>query len=53
MFGFVPNLGKLLANAPATLASYVDAQKYLSSIGTLSSEENNIVQMTIAIENQC
>ena len=53
VFGFVPNLGKLLANAPATLVSYVDTQKYLDTIGTLSSEENNIVQMTIAIENQC
>ncbi|WP_299894307.1 hypothetical protein [uncultured Aquimarina sp.] len=52
-FNTVPNLGRLLESAPATLLSYVDTQNYLAEFGTLSPEENNIVQMTIAVENAC
>ncbi len=52
-FGFVPNLAKVMANSPALARSYVDLQKNLKEIGTLSQTEINIVQMTIAVENKC
>lgn len=52
-FGFVPNLGKVLSVAPAALRSYWLTQLQLQQYGVLTPEEQNIVQMTIAVENQC
>ena len=53
IFGFVPNLGKLLSGSDAALLSYTHMQWHLAKLGTLSPEEDNIVQLTIAIENEC
>ena len=52
-FQFVPNLGKVLSASPAALRTYWQGQKNLQEIGLLNMEENNIVQMTIAVENEC
>ena len=52
-FGFIPNLTKLLSGSEATLLSYIHAQWNLDKIGSLSPEENNIVQLSIAVENEC
>lgn len=52
-FQFVPNLAKVMSEAPALLRSYFQVQNNLMQAGTLSPEENNIVQMSIAVENQC
>lgn len=53
IFQFVPNLGKLLSNSDAALLSYTHMQWHLQKLGTLTPEEDNIVQLTIAIENEC
>ncbi|GGI58439.1 hypothetical protein GCM10011444_27480 [Winogradskyella haliclonae] len=53
IFQFVPNLGKLLSNSDAALLSYTHMQWHLEKLGNLTPEENNIVQLTIAIENEC
>ncbi|WP_299534614.1 hypothetical protein [Ulvibacterium sp.] len=52
-FGFVPNLTKVLSAAPAALRSYWLSQIQLTQYGLLTPEEHNIVQMSIAVENQC
>lgn len=52
-FGFVPNLAKVMANSPALLHTYKDAQANLQKYGKLSPAELNVVQMTIAVENKC
>ncbi|MEL7002395.1 MAG: carboxymuconolactone decarboxylase family protein [Bacteroidota bacterium] len=52
-FGFIPNLTRLLSGSDATLLSYIHAQWHLDKIGSLSPAENNIVQLSIAVENEC
>ncbi len=52
-FGFVTNLAKVQSAAPAVLRAYWLTQKALMEYGVLTSEEHNIIQMTIAVENQC
>ena len=52
-FQFVPNLSRVMSEAPALLRSYWQTQLNLMQIGTLTPEENNVVQMSIAVENKC
>ncbi len=52
-FRFVPNLSRVMSEAPALLRSYWQTQLNLLQIGTLTPEENNVVQMSIAVENKC
>ena len=52
-FGFVPNLTKVMAGSPALLNSYIGTQKNLKAMAKLNQAEINIVQMSIAVENQC
>ena len=52
-FQFVPNLSRVMSEAPALLRSYWQTQLNLMQMGTLTPEENNIVQMSIAVENKC
>lgn len=52
-FGFVPNLTKVLSAAPAALRSYWLTQMQLAQYGTLTPEEHNIIQMSVAVENRC
>ena len=52
-FGFIPNLGKVMANSPALHRSYYDVQNNLKAHGKLSQAEINVVQMSIAVENKC
>lgn len=52
-FGFVPNLQKVMAGSPALLRSYVDTQKRIKESARLSPAEVNVVQMAIAVENEC
>lgn len=52
-FQFVPNLARVMSEAPALLQSYWQTQLNLMEVGTLTPEENNIVQMSIAVENKC
>ena len=52
-FKFVPNLARVMSEAPALLRSYWRTQLHLMELGTLSPEENNIVQMAVAVENKC
>ena len=52
-FQFVPNLAKVMSASPATLRSYWHSQLYLQQYGKLSPEESNIVQLSIAVENEC
>lgn len=52
-FQFIPNLGKLLSGSEATLLSYMHMQWHLDKKGSLTPEENNIVQLTVAVENEC
>lgn len=52
-FGFVPNLAKVMAGSPALLNGYFNLQNQLRDHGKLSQAEINIVQMSIAVENQC
>ncbi|MEM9069174.1 MAG: carboxymuconolactone decarboxylase family protein [Myxococcota bacterium] len=52
-FQMVPNLSAVLAEAPALLKSYWQTQLNLVAMGSLSSQENNIVQMSVAHANRC
>lgn len=52
-FNFVPHLVGIMADSPALVRSYWQLQTNLMAYGTLSPPENNIVQMSIAVENQC
>ncbi len=52
-FQFVPNLGGVMAESPALVQSYYQVQSNLQTIGSLTPPENNIVQMSIAMENEC
>lgn len=52
-FGFVGNLTGVMADSPALANSYYLLQLNLQRIGTLSPPEDNIVQMSIAMENEC
>ncbi|MEM1320473.1 MAG: hypothetical protein AAGG75_09460 [Bacteroidota bacterium] len=52
-FQFVPNLAKVMSASPALLRSYWQTQMNLQQMGLLRPEEHNIIQMTIAVENQC
>ncbi len=52
-FQMVPNLAGVMAEAPALSRSYWELQKNLRTYGLLTPAENNIVQMGIALENEC
>ncbi|MGH1340126.1 MAG: carboxymuconolactone decarboxylase family protein [Nannocystales bacterium] len=52
-FGFVSNLTAVMAESPALLNSYYILQRNLQSVGSLTPPEDNIVQMSIAMENEC
>lgn len=52
-FQMVPNLAAILAESPALLVSYWQAQLNLLQHSKLTPQENNIVQTTVAHENQC
>ena len=52
-FGFVPNLAGVMSGSPALLTSYLGLQENLEKMGTLSSAEVNVIQLTIAVENEC
>ncbi len=52
-FGFVSNLASVMAESPALANSYYLLQLNLQRIGSLSPPEDNIVQMSIAMENEC
>ncbi len=52
-FGMVPNLAGVLAESPALLQSYWGLQINLTEHSTLSSQETNIVQMSVAHANAC
>ena len=52
-FSMVPLLAGVLAEAPALLNSYWRTQTTLLSQATLSPQEINIVQTTVAHENEC
>ncbi|OJJ16205.1 hypothetical protein BKI52_36025 [marine bacterium AO1-C] len=52
-YKFVPNLSRVMSEAPALLRSYWQTQLNLMQMGTLTPEENNVVQMSIAVENKC
>ncbi len=50
---FVPNLGGIMAESPVLVNSYLALQNNLQEYGSLTPPENNIVQMSIAMENEC
>jgi len=50
---FVPNLGGVMAESPVLMNSYLALQQNLQAYGALTPPENNIVQMSIAMENEC
>ncbi len=50
---FVPNLGGVMAESPVLINSYLALQNNLQEYGSLTPPENNIVQMSIAMENEC
>ncbi len=50
---FIPNLSGVMAEAPALAHSYYQLQQNLQNFGSLTPPENNIVQMSIAMENTC
>jgi uncharacterized peroxidase-related enzyme len=52
-FGMVPHLAGVLAESPALLLSYWQTQLNLMAHSTLSRQEVNIVQMTVAHANRC
>ncbi|MEL6712674.1 MAG: carboxymuconolactone decarboxylase family protein [Planctomycetota bacterium] len=52
-FQFVPNLPAIMAESPALSRSYWQVQKNLQEHGSLSQAEDNVVQMSIAVENRC
>lgn len=52
-FQFVPNLAGVMAESPALMRSYWQLQVNLQTLGTLSPPEDNVVQMTMAMENKC
>ena len=50
--GFLPNLFKEMSRAPAVLGVYLKGQEALSK-GALAAKEQQIVQLTIAVYNDC
>ena len=52
-FQFIPHLAGIMADAPALSRSYWQLQKNLEEHGSLSPPEDNVVQMAIAVENEC
>jgi uncharacterized peroxidase-related enzyme len=51
-FGFVPNLIKVLANAPAAAHAYLDLGGRLDE-SSLAPEERQVVLLATSFENQC
>jgi uncharacterized peroxidase-related enzyme len=51
-FGFVPNLIKVLANAPAAANAYLDLGARLEST-SLTRQEQQVVLLATSFENQC
>ncbi|MEM9082417.1 MAG: hypothetical protein AAGB34_02390 [Planctomycetota bacterium] len=52
-FGYVPHVAGIMADSPALSRSYWQLQLNLQSLGTLTPAEDNVVQMAIAMENEC
>ena len=52
-FQFIPHLAGVMADAPALGRSYWQLQLNLQQHGSLTPPEDNIVQMAIAVENEC
>ena len=52
-FGFVPNLARVMAEAPPLLLAYKTTQDLLMEHSTLTPAERNVVQLAIAFENHC
>jgi len=50
--GFLPNLFKEMSKAPAVLGVYLKGQEALSQ-GSLTAKEQQIVQLTVAVYNDC
>src|ERR1700754_407352 len=50
--GFVPNMFKILANSPAALGAYLQAQQQLSK-GELSAAERETVALAVSQVNGC
>ncbi|MEM9372208.1 MAG: carboxymuconolactone decarboxylase family protein [Planctomycetota bacterium] len=53
IFQFVPHLAGIMAESPALSRSYWQLQKNLQESGSLTQAENNVVQMAVAVENEC
>lgn len=51
--GMVPNLAGVLAESPSLLLSYWQLQKNLLEYSTLTRQQINIVQTTVAHANEC
>jgi AhpD family alkylhydroperoxidase len=52
-FGFAPHLAQIMAGSPGLLKGYVATQKGLLQAGNLTPAEVNVVQLAIAVENEC
>ena len=52
-FQMVPHLAGVMAASPALLRSYTTLQDNLEKHGGLTPAENNVVQLSIALENEC
>jgi len=52
-FGFVPNMAAVMAESPALLHGYIGMQQSIKTYGSLTPQENNLVQLAISAENKC
>jgi uncharacterized peroxidase-related enzyme len=52
-FGMLPNIAGVMAESPALLNAYFAGQQALAKGSSLTPAENNLVQLAIAVENQC
>lgn len=53
MFGFLPNLSKIMAEAPITYEVFNTAYTLFSSKSAFSPVEQQVIMMTANFENQC
>lgn len=52
-FGMLPNIAGVMAESPALLNAYFAGQQALAKGSSLTPAESNLVQLAIAVENQC
>lgn len=52
-YGMIPNLHGVMAEAPAALEAYKRLNELFTEKTSLSPEQQNVVWLTIAVENQC